>query len=617
MELKKIQRTWNKERLGLLMITASLIVIALTVGLLFVNQQQAEENHIRKQGVSLVRLLSRMPFEQVMPQNGRQGVLSVLEHISDRSAFAYLAIVDPDNRPLSEISVRGMPAPSASLPEKPALWHGERTLTQADGREISEFHAPLLEDGRLAGHIRLGYLRPRIGLSMDQLPFLATLALPIFLLTPLFYFLVRREVRPLAKVNNQLDRLVEQGNLNRIEVTATGELQEFMGRLNGFVESTQERINRLEAEKTSLETSTKLLSYRRTRIESVLQSLPDAVMVLDDSGNVSIANTRLGGMLGVPLESVSGKKPAEWCEDRELVAFLAGCNSKSVSGFSSDPFEYSPARSPDKTIAVMPLPLFSPQDESRVFGTLVVFRDVTAEKLAKLSSGAFVAHVAHELKSPLNIIAMYSETMLGADGESPEFRIEAGNIIHDETERLSGLIDNILSITKIEMGGITLDRQRVKIGDMLQDTFDACSRDSRGKDLNLQIDLPKEMSAVAIDKNLFRIAVNNLLTNAIKYSNPGGLVRLSAVENEETIRISVMDTGIGIAPEEQDRIFEKFYRSDSAAAQDRKGHGLGLALAREIVQLHHGVLSLESKPGEGSEFIIEFYKETGLLKQVI
>ena len=229
MELQKIQRTWNRERLGLLMITASLVVIALTVGMLFVNQQQAEENHIRKQGVSLVRLLSRMPFDEVIPQNGRQGVLSVLEHISDRSAFAYLAIVDADNRPLSEISAQGVPAPSAPLPVKPALWHGERMLTQADGREISEFHAPLLDDGRLAGHIRLGYLRPRIGLSMDQLPFLATLALPIFLLTPLFYFLVRREVRPLARVNSQLDQLVEQGNLNRIEITATGELQEFMG----------------------------------------------------------------------------------------------------------------------------------------------------------------------------------------------------------------------------------------------------------------------------------------------------------------------------------------------------------------------------------------------------
>jgi signal transduction histidine kinase len=139
----------------------------------------------------------------------------------------------------------------------------------------------------------------------------------------------------------------------------------------------------------------------------------------------------------------------------------------------------------------------------------------------------------------------------------------------------------------------------------------------RGKELDLQIELPKEMSAVAIDKNLFRIAVNNLLTNAIKYSNPGGQVTLSAEEDEESTRITVRDNGIGISPEEHEKIFDKFYRSESAEAQDRNGHGLGLALAREIVYLHHGTLSLESTPGEGSAFVIEFRKETGLLQEVV
>lgn len=600
------------------MILASLAVIMLTVGLLFDNQQRAEEAHVRKQGTSLVRLLSRMPFAEVVPRNGKQGVLSLLEHIKDKSAFSYLAIVDANNRLLSEITLSDMLVPPAPLPASPASWIGERVMQQDEShREITEFHAPLFDDGVLAGHIRLGYLKPGIGIVLDQLPFLAMLALPIFLLTPLFYFLIRREVRPLQKVNSQLDQLLEQGSLNKVEIAATGELKEFMGRFNCFVESSRERINQLESENCTLETSAKLLSYNRSRIESVLQSLPDAVMVIDEAGTVSFANARFRSLLGVTLENVIGKKPVEWSEDKELVAFLAGCSGKSIRGFGTDRFEYSSARSPDKTIAVMPLPLFSPRDNSQVFGTLVVFRDVTAETLAKRSSSAFIAHVAHELKSPLNIIAMYSETMLGEDGDSAAFRVEAGNIIHDETERLAGLIDNILSITKIEMGGITLDRQRVKIGGMLQDTFDACARDTRGKDLDLKIDLPREMSAVAIDKNLFRIAVNNLLTNAIKYSNPGGQVTLSAVESEESIRITVRDEGIGISPEDQERIFDKFYRSESAEAQDRNGHGLGLALAREIVQLHHGTLNLESTLGVGTEFVVEFRKETGLLKKVV
>jgi PAS domain S-box-containing protein len=616
--LESLQHVWKKERLGLLMILASLAVIMLIVSLLFVNQQRAEEAHIRKQGASLVRLISRMPFDEVVPKNGMQSVLSVMEQIKENPGFSYLAIVDANNRLLSEITMSDVLVPPSPLPDNPANWLGERVLKQGEsGREITEFHAPLLDNGILAGHIRLGYLKPGIGIDFAQLSFLATLALPIFLLTPLFYFLIRREVRPLQKINNQLDQLVGQGSLSKVEIAATGELKEFMGRFNHFIESARDRIDRLESEKTSLETSSKLLSYKRSRIESVLQSLPDAILIMDEAGTASLANARFRSLVGVPLEKVIGKKPVEWSADKGMAAFLAGCSVKSSRGFSSDVFKYSPTRSPEKTIAVMPLPLFSPRDNSQVLGTLVVFRDITAEILAKRSSSAFVAHVAHELKSPLNIISLYSESMLSEDGDSAEFRIEACNIIRDETERLSRLIDNILHITKIEMGGISLDRQRVKIGDMLQDTFNACARDTRGKDLKLLIDLPREMSAVAIDKELLRIAVNNLLTNAIKYSNPGGQVTLSAEESEETIRITVHDNGIGISPEDQERIFEKFFRSEAAEARDRKGHGLGLALAREIVHAHHGTLSVESTVGEGSEFTIELRKQAGLLKQVV
>jgi signal transduction histidine kinase len=123
------------------------------------------------------------------------------------------------------------------------------------------------------------------------------------------------------------------------------------------------------------------------------------------------------------------------------------------------------------------------------------------------------------------------------------------------------------------------------------------------------------MSSVSVDKDLLRVAVNNLLTNAIKYNKPGGRVTLSADESEQEISIRVRDTGIGIAPAEQQRIFDKFYRSEEESVRLQSGHGLGLALAREIVLLHHGTLSVESTPGEGTEFTIELNKETHFLKQ--
>ena len=613
-----LSAAWRNERLGLSMIAASLVVILLIVGLLFTYQQKSETNHIRQQGVSLVRVLSSLPYSQVAPDDERSSVLSILRHSQANRSFAYLAVVDRHGKPVNEIIAPGVIMPAAAVPSAPAAWLGERTLVaDGDGQSFLEFHAPLLAEGHLAGYVRLGYFQPGFALGSDQLPFMATFALPVFLLTPLFYFLLKHEIRPLRRANEQLDTLIDKGDFARCEVSATGELADFMRRFNQFIDFTRDRVTQLESEQAGLLTSTKLLSYRRDRIETVLQSLPDAVIVLDESGAVSMANGRVSTLLGLDHEAIQGKKPGEWCDIPDVIAFLGNYEGKVGRGCHSESVDFVPPDAPEKTLTVSAYPLFAPRDTSRVLGTLVAFRDTTAEHLARRSSGEFVAHVAHELKTPLNVLAMYSEALQGEDGQSEAFRVEAANVIHDEVERLSMLINNILSITKIETGSLNLQRQRVKLHDLLKDAFDTVKRSGRGEDLDFQLDMPREISAAAVDKDLMRIAINNLLTNAIKYNRPGGIVALVAEETDDAVRVTVRDTGIGIAPEDRDRIFEKFYRSEKDAVQDKSGHGLGLSLAREIIQLHHGTLTVNSVPDHGTEFVIELSKNAGLLKQAV
>ena len=259
-------------------------------------------------------------------------------------------------------------------------------------------------------------------------------------------------------------------------------------------------------------------------------------------------------------------------------------------------------------------PLLSTRDRTRELGALMLFRDVTAQNLAKQGSSTFIAQVSHELKSPLNVISMYAETLQGGEEMSEEFLVEAANVIKDETERMTMLINNTLNLSNIEMGNISINRSRVKLKDLLKDAFDACARNSQANDLEYKLELPPEISPVAVDKELMRIAINNLLTNAIKYSNPGGVVSLSAEETDSSVRIAVSDSGIGIDSGELEKIFEKFYRSSSNEVRTRAGHGIGLALAREIVQLHQGTLTVSSEPGKGSIFTIEFRKEADLLR---
>lgn len=615
---RRLFASLRNERLGLAMIAASLVVITLIVAGFAAQQRNLQEAYIHAQGNTVARLVSRLLSEQAEDQLQLAPLLASLQQIGQDDSLAYLAVVDASGQPLYRLSAPDVSPPPAELPRQPTTWLGQRSIPLAgDHRTVWEFYAPLFRNGQLRGQVRVGYFEPQLAPSVDQIPFVATLALAVFLLTPLFYALIKSEIRPLKRANEQLDRLIRDGTVARCEVTASGELGLFMQRFNQFVEFSRERMAQLESEQTGLLTSTRLLSYSKARIESVLQSLPDAVMVLDETGAVSLTNSRVATLLGVDHDAIVGQKPAEWYPEPEVIAFLARYAGAAAHGRHSDSLEFVPANAPEKVLTLSAYPLFSPRDTGQILGTLVVFRDVTAEHLARRSGGEFVAHVAHELKTPLNTIAMYSEELQGEAGQSDDFRIEAANVIHDEAERLALLINNLLSISKIETGSLSVDRQRVKLHDMLKDAFDVIARDRRSVGLSFHSDIPREITALSLDKELFRIAINNLLTNAVKYSRPGGSVTLSAEETDTTIRISVRDDGVGIGPEDQERIFDKFYRSSRKEVRERAGHGLGLALAREIVQLHHGSLTVNSRLGEGSEFVIEFSKQTGVLKEAV
>jgi signal transduction histidine kinase len=342
----------------------------------------------------------------------------------------------------------------------------------------------------------------------------------------------------------------------------------------------------------------------------VLQCLPDGLLVLDPAGEVTFASGKVEPLLGVPVGEVLSQPVQAWCQDPELRAILERFRGGSADNRRQISIEFNPVRVPDKRLWATAQPLQGDMG-AMLFGTLVVLRDATREHLARQAGNDFVAHVSHELKSPLNVIAMYSE-MLEDAADDPALRVEAINVIQDEVERMNSLVNNLLNVSKLEMGSMRPERHRVKLDDMLRDCCQqAASRaDSRGIGLDLQV--PRDIAAVSIDKDLFRIALNNLLNNAIKYTNAGGTVVLAAEEGDSDVVISVRDSGIGMAPEDQKRVTEKFFRVRESGAQQRGGHGLGLYLAKQVVELHHGRLTLESELGHGSVFSIHLKKMPAL-----
>jgi len=591
------------------MIIATLLVMLVTVYLLFDNQRDERENLARAQGLDLVRLLGGMPWDELVPEAGRQGFLEILKRGQSNPDFAYGAVVDASGRLYAEVTRAGVIVPQVSIDEAPTSWLGQHVVAASNGdSRFIESHAPVFAAGEHRGFVRLGYFQPQLALSVSQMPFLATLMLPIFLLVPLFYFLLRQEIKPLKQISERFDHLADQAGLNHVELQPSRALSDFMAQFNSYIEATQTRIEVLNQEHENLQMSSKLLTYKNNRVDTILQNFPDAIVVIDEAGEVSYANSKVGHLLGVEHEDIIGKKPREWCRDPGIVPLLTFGDVKSSLQANQDTVQVRLDDHSEKSLQFSVYPLFVPNDESRILGRLVVVRDVSESHLMRQRQSEFVSHISHELKTPLNVMAMYSESLLTDGAEDEAYRVEAVNVIHDEVERLSTLINNLLAINQYELGGVVAQRKHVRMHEFLEDAFGNATKARADKQLEFDLDIPREMSMVYIDKDLFRIAVNNLLTNAIKYSRPGGKVGMSAAEDEDSIEIVVSDEGYGIAEADQKQVFNKFFRSTDDNIRQQAGHGLGLSLARQIVQMHHGDLSFTSEKDKGSQFVIRLEK---------
>ncbi len=596
------------------MILVTLVVIGTITGVLYTNIKKQRLELVQSQGNSLVRLLSSMPMDALLRKNNQTGSLQLINS-QNNPDFAYAVLIDPTGAPLASVIANGVLIPATDNSVPPSLWVSEHRL-QGNERTIIEYRAPLMDEGLVAGQIRVGYFEPGFWPARSEISFIATLALPIFLLMPFFYLLFRRELRPLQQVNHAIEDLLQSRKMQAMPMDSAGEFHDFIAKFNQFVSMVSERMDTLNNQNALAQESSLVLTYQRRRIESALQALPDAIIVMDESGNATFANAMVEAILGIPLNSIIGQLPHKWCDNQDVVTLLAKYHSNVTRLRRSESVEFTPSANPGKNIAVSAYPLFTPRDRDDIFGTLVVFHDNTETRLASEARDQFIAHVAHELKSPLNVIHMYAESLLSED-DDPQTRIDTVNVINDEVERLSQLISNLLSITKIEAGSIALNKQRVNLTEFIEDTFHSISRSGHNDQLSFNLHLPRTLGAIMIDKDLMRIALNNFLSNAVKYNKPGGNVSLEIIEDNEKYTISISDSGIGIAEHDMEHVFEKFYRSESDDVRQRAGHGLGLSLAKEIIELHHGSVSVDSTQGQGTSFNIVINKSSTFIKEAM
>ena len=598
----------KNNRIGLILVGSMLAVIALVVTLLLQRQQNDHAEQVRTQGLGMVRSLAALPAAVLVPGSGQPGVLDSILAYRDNPDFAYAAVSLDNGRNLAEVANAGaiVPPPAALA----LTGFAERTIAPGqNGRAIREFHGPLASADQKM-QVRIGYFEPRSPFDMKDLPFYALIALAMFLLVPLIYLVIKREMAPLAALGEQLRKVAASQSAPALVPEQDADVRGLAHKLNRYLDQASARIRELEQESVASMASGRLLEYGSNKMQAVLQCLPDGLLVLDPTGEVTFATGKIEPLLGVPVADVLSQPVEAWCRDPELRAMLARFRSAGLDTRSQMTIEFNPAGVPDKRLWATAQALLG---HSMAYGTLVVLRDATREHLARQAGNDFVAHAAHELKSPLNVIGMYGEMLADGGADDPALRVEAINVIQDEVERMNSLVNNLLNVSKLETGSMRPERHRVKLDDLLHDAWQQARTRADSKGIRLELQVSRELAAVAVDKDLFRIALNNLLNNAIKYNQAGGSVVLAAEEGDVDVVIAVRDSGIGMSPEDTARVTEKFYRVRETGTEQRGGHGLGLYLTNQIIELHHGRLTIESELGHGSVFSIHLKKMPALV----
>ena len=235
---------------------------------------------------------------------------------------------------------------------------------------------------------------------------------------------------------------------------------------------------------------------------------------------------------------------------------------------------------------------------------LVVIEDITQQHVAEQTRRNFVSQVAHELRTPLTNISLNVEAAVD-DGESdPELRGQCLNVINQETQRLAQLVNDMLSVSEVEAGSMSLRHDDIRLSDVFADLEADFKQQAQEKQVKLIFDLPPKLPVIQGDRDKLAISLHNLLGNAIKYSSAGGEVTVAISTDNGKLSMAFKDKGIGIDTDELDKVFDRFYRAKDSRVSQITGTGLGLPIAREIVRRHGGDIQASSTLNQGSTFTI-------------
>lgn len=413
---------------------------------------------------------------------------------------------------------------------------------------------------------------------------------------------------------DQSREAIRQALAQRLGIAPNGDADSLWTNIESHTANIEQRVNELVQEQRRLQLEASLHSVQRRNLEAILHGMAEPLLVVDRFERILFVNQVAAELLQISTTGEVRQPLDQVVSDAKLLeAIRQACQADSRAArrrveldFANRAFALSMAPLPDSATGE------GTSDQPSVHGLVVLFRDVTHDRQAAKAKSEFVAHVSHELRTPLSSIRAYTEMLVDGEATDEKTRAEYYGIIQTSADRLGRLIDNMLNISRIEAGTVRINKEPVAVSIILKEVADSLKPQAEEKNIALLTDLAPVVDRVMADRDLLYQAVLNLVSNAIKYTPEGGevTVRMITLEEQNALRIEVMDTGVGIPAEDLPHMFEKFYRVE-ANKNMAKGTGLGLNLVKNIVEVvHEGKLSLRSEVGQGSTFAITLNKVT-------
>lgn len=535
---------------------------------------------------------------------GGEAFDDLVDDLRDEHHLAYCAVIGRDGRFVAHTDPTLVATMAPARPEQPLPGGDVQAIEYAasNGQPLFELRAPLVADSQPIGHMCIATHAPDVRATLRDL---ADAAPPVVLvplaLVGVGALLLHNMTMPLAGIEQQLQLIGGRPRTAPIECHRLPNSSVLHVGWNRVVDTLQRTLHEAASQSLTERVAAAIEGRKQHDSLHILDHLSEGMAVTDAEGRITFANRALAALLG---ETGHGDD-AKGCPIYEY-----------LRGHVDDPAALDEVHHANHERAARAEVVRSRGDRKRVLrverqpiaagesGHVWSLRDVTQQKLAEEMRGQFIDSATHELRTPLANIRAYSETLALMEGVDIEQQKEFCNTINSEATRLARFVDDLLSVSSMEVGSLSINRQNVNLQRLFDEVVDKVRPLTVKKSQEFGVELPEKLGDAYLDKDKTVAMLVNLLGNASKYTPASGRIAMVVHSGDGLLTVNIEDSGVGIAPEELPRIFDKFFRSKDPRVQSETGTGLGLSLANEIVRLHGGQLTVKSTLEKGSTFTV-------------